>query len=157
MNTETKSTYEQKLSEKKRQSSDFTRWITWKGRGSFITQYIGADIGFVREWIQKMFVGNMTWENYGEVWVIDHIVPFRSFDVFNEDDLRLVWNYRNLMPIFDEDNLKKQGNVFFCFELLLPYKDKDFIYKSLYERIKPEVDWMVKYIKNYDSKPLFQK
>jgi hypothetical protein len=147
--------YEKRLNEKCRQTIDFTRWLSWKGSGKFVTKYIGADIGFVREWISKMFVGDMSWENYGSLWVIDHVVPFRAFDLFDENDLAIVWNYRNLMPILSEDNLKKQGNVFFCFELLLPYKDKDFIYRKLYERIEPEVEWMMKYVHNYDSKPLF--
>ncbi len=150
-----KSDYQLRLSEKQRQTSDFVRWIRWKSRGSFVTKYIGADIGFVREWVQKMFIGEMSWDNYGSLWVIDHIVPFRAFDLFNKEDLKLVWNYRNLMPIYADDNLKKQGNVFFCFELLYEYRDKDEIYKGLFNTIKHEAEWMTKYIDNYNSKPLF--
>jgi len=148
--------YEKKLLEKNRQTVDFTRWLTWKGSGRFVQQYIGADIGFVREWISQMLLDEMTWDNYGSVWVIDHVVPFRMFDIFDKEQLKLVWNYRNLMPIYANDNLKKQGNAFFSYELILPFKDKDAIYKGLFRIIEPEVLWMKKYIKNYDSKPLFQ-
>jgi len=147
--------YQERLNEKQRQSVDFTRWIQWKGRGTFIQEYIGADIGFVRELIEKMFIEDMSWDNYGSLWVIDHIVPFRSFDIFKEEDLKLVWNYRNLMPILDEDNGKKHGNVFFAFELLYKRKDNDIFYRKLYDIIEPEVEWMMKYVENYDSKPLF--
>ena len=145
--------FEKKVREKSRQSQDFRRFITWNGNGSFIQPYLGCDIGFIREWLENMFVEGMTWENYGSVWVVDHIVPFRMFDLFNEEDLKLCWNYRNLMPILDEDNLKKHGNSFFAFELLYERKGKDHIYKALFEHIKPEVEWMVKYIDNYDNKP----
>lgn len=144
-------TYQDILRVKQRQCLDFRRYITWKSPGTFAKKYLGADIGFVREWLSDMFTNGMTWENYGTVWVVDHIVPFRMFDLFNEQDLFLCWNYRNLMPILDEDNLKKQGNAFFSFELLQSKKDKDFFYKGLYQRIKPEVEWMLKYIDNYDK------
>lgn len=139
------------LNEKQRQSADFRRFITFKSPGTFIKPYLGSDLSFIREWISAMFTNGMTWENYGSLWVIDHIVPFRMFDIFKEEDLLLCWNYRNLMPLLDADNGKKHGNVFFAFEILHERKDKDFIYKRLFEKVKPEVEWMVKYIDNYDK------
>lgn len=146
--------YSEILRKKSKLSQDFRRYITFKSAGSSVRNYLGSDVGFIREWLSNMFVDGMTWNNYGSVWVVDHIVPFRMFDLFNEEDLKVCWNYRNLMPLFDVDNLKKQGNSFFSFELLYSRRDRDLIYSKLFERIKPEVEWMVKYIDNYDSKPL---
>lgn len=146
-------TFKKKHSEQQRLTGAFKRYITWKGTGNGIVEYLGADVGFVRSWIENMFIEGMSWDNYGKTWAVDHIVPYRCFDVFNEYELLICWNYRNLMPILNADNLKKQGNVFFAFELLHDKKDKDFIYNELYKRIKPEVEWMVQYIDNYDSKP----
>jgi len=125
--------------------------MTFKGSGNYIRDYLGADLSFMREWISAMFSDGMTWENYGDVWVIDHIVPFRVFDIFKKEDLVICWNYRNLMPLLSVDNLKKQGNSFFSFELLHDRRNKDEIYKKLYEKIKPEVEWMCRYIDNYDK------
>ncbi len=143
--------YEVILNEKKRQSQDFRRFLTWKSSGSFVRSRVGCDVGFLRSWIESMFLDGMNWNNYGSVWVVDHIVPFRHFDIFKEDDLLICWNYRNLMPIFDKDNLKKQGNVFFAFELLNDKKHLDNIYLKLFNSIKPEVEWMCKYIDNYNK------
>jgi len=143
--------YSDILLEKQRQCQDFRRYITFKSSGKFVKHRLGCDINFIREWISSMFTNGMSWDNYGSVWVIDHIVPFRQFDLFNEKDLLLCWNYRNLMPLLDEDNLKKQGNVFFAFELLHDRKDKDLIYNKLFNKILPEVQWMAKYIDNYDK------
>lgn len=145
------SIYQDRLREKNKQLQAFRRYITFKGTGNGIREYLGEDIevGFVREWIENRFIGAMSWDNYGEVWEIDHVVPFRVFDIFNQEDLYLCWNYRNLMPLFSHDNLKKQGNVFFSFELLHEYRYKDEIYQKLYGKIKPEVEWMSKYINNY--------
>lgn len=144
-------TYEDVIREKNKQSQDFRRYITWQSPGDFITKYLGCDIIFIREWLESRFLEGMSWDNYGQIWVVDHIVPFRSFNLFHESDLYLLWNYRNLMPLFSEDNSKKQGNVFYAFELLFPVKDKDRFYCGLFEKIRPEVEWMVKYIDKYHS------
>jgi len=152
--SENKYPFAVKRREEVRYVRDFKAFITYKGRGTIIPDYLGADIGFVREWLQDKFINEMSWENYGEVWVVDHIVPFRMFDPFDESDLKLCWNYRNLVPLYRHDNLKKEGNVFFAFELLYELKGKDFIYGKLFERILPEVGWMIKYINNYHENRL---
>jgi hypothetical protein len=143
--------YSDVLREKQRQLQDFRRFITLQSPGTFIKDKLGADLAFIREWISAMFTEEMSWQNYGSVWVIDHIVPFRMFDLFNEEDVLICWNYRNLMPLLDKDNLKKQGNVFFAFELLFERRAKDSFYQQLFDRIRPEVEWMAKYIDNYDK------
>src|SRR5580765_3511668 len=113
-----KTKYEKKLLEQNKQLQDFRRFLTFKSRGSKILKFTGNDLGGIREWIESNWLKDMNWKNYGTVWVVDHIVPFRKFDLFNEEDLQLCWHYKNLMPLLSEDNLKKQGNIFFCFELL---------------------------------------
>lgn len=138
--------------EKKRQQSSFRNYISWKSRGTVIRDYLGVEVGLLREWVESNFTEGMSWDNYGSVWVVDHIVPLRMFDLFNDEDLKICWHYKNLMPLFTEDNEKKNGNVFFSFELLSSLKDKDIFYEKLYDRVKPEVEWMVKYIETYHRK-----
>lgn len=137
---------------KKAMGISFRRLLTWKGSGDQVSQYLGTDTGTVREWIESNWLPAMTWKNYGTIWVVDHIVPLRMFDMFSEDDLKIAWHYKNLMPLMKDDNLKKEGNVFFAFELLHDLKDKDFFFNQLYERILPEVKWMVKYINSFHNK-----
>jgi 5-methylcytosine-specific restriction endonuclease McrA len=48
----------------------------------------------------------MTWDNYGE-WEIDHIVPISSGKT--EEDVIKLCHYKNLQPLWKEDNRKK-GN-----------------------------------------------
>jgi hypothetical protein len=141
--------YKEINAKKKAMALSFRRFITLKGGGDQVAEYLGADAGTVREWIQSNWLPTMNWKNYGSVWVIDHIVPLRMFDLFAQEDLKLAWHYKNLMPLLKEDNLKKEGNVFFAFELLHDLKDKDFFFNKLYERILPEVKWMVKYINSF--------
>lgn len=55
----------------------------------------------------------MTWENYGEVWHIDHIKPKSWFKYISPNDAEFTecWALSNLQPKFKTDNLHK-GNRF---------------------------------------------
>ena len=49
---------------------------------------------------------------------MDHIVPVEVFDINDEDDLRLCYNYNNIMPMFNDDNRMKGGSIHFSLEKL---------------------------------------
>lgn len=59
--------------------------------------------------LESQFAQGMTWENYGTRWHIDHIRPLCSFDLLNDDELKEAANFKNLQPLWAEDNLKKGG------------------------------------------------
>jgi hypothetical protein len=71
-----------------------------------IVDLIGCTILFLREYLEKMFIDGMQWSNWGE-WHIDHIVPCSYFNLSNEDDQKICFNYRNLQPLWAKDNLIK--------------------------------------------------
>lgn len=102
---------------KKRYQISFRRWVMGKSGGT-VAPYVGADVSFVREWLSNRFLEGMNWNNYGTTWVVDHIVPVRLFDLTNNDDLRVVWHYKNIMPLFKEDNLYKEGELNFSLLML---------------------------------------
>lgn len=141
-----------KENQKKRLHLAFRRFLTWKSNGHEIKQYLGVDIGEVREWIEEMFLDGMNWDNYGTVWQVDHIVPLRMFDLFDEGQLKIAWHYKNLMPLYKADNLNKEGNVHFSYQILLSLKDKDIFYSILFNMVKKEYDSMNKYIDKYNYK-----
>jgi hypothetical protein len=51
--------------------------------------------------------GGFTLENYGTMWVIDHIRPLASFDLTQEKQRIKAFNYKNCQPMSKEDNLVK--------------------------------------------------
>ena len=55
----------------------------------------------------------MTTDNFGSVWGLDHIVPVDLFDEHDMDELRLCYNYQNIMPMFNHDNRLKGASVHF--------------------------------------------
>ncbi len=110
-----------------------------------IRKYIGVDLCVLKKYLEKYFLPDMSWDNYKTVWCIDHIVPMRVFDIFNEEDKYLVFNYQNFFPMLLNDNKLKESNCYISKMLLdeLPQTD---IVISLKEKIKYEINFFDKYI-----------
>jgi hypothetical protein len=51
----------------------------------------------------------MNLENYGD-WQLDHIKPIASFDLNDENELKKCFNYKNVQPLWKEDNQTKSDN-----------------------------------------------
>jgi hypothetical protein len=52
----------------------------------------------------------MTWDNWGKIWELDHIVPLWKFDLTNREQFLKADNYTNLQPLTIEDHKKKTAN-----------------------------------------------
>lgn len=71
---------------------------------------LGCDQLELRKHIERQFQPGMTWDNRGKGllgWQIDHIVPCCRFDLRDEQQQKLCFNYTNLRPLWSVDNLKK--------------------------------------------------
>ena len=42
---------------------------------------------------------------------LDHIKPVSSFNLNNEDELQECFNYKNLQPLWREDNRRKSNKI----------------------------------------------
>lgn len=51
------------------------------------------------DYLKTIIIPAMTWENFGTVWKIDHIIPIDSYDLTDEKQLYECFNYRNMRPI----------------------------------------------------------
>lgn len=69
--------------------------------------YLGCSIDFFRGYLEGKFTPAMTWDNYGVIWHIDHILPCSSFDMTKESDREKCFHYTNLQPLLAIDNLVK--------------------------------------------------
>lgn len=71
-------------------------------------EIIGCTPNELRIYIEKQFIGGMTWENYKhDGWHIDHIIPLSSAKSI--DDVYKLCHYTNLKPLWANENYKK-GN-----------------------------------------------
>ena len=68
---------------------------------------MGCTLPDLKEHLENQFTEEMSWENLGIFWHIDHIVPFAAFDLANHLEQRVVCWYQNLQPLPGVDNLTK--------------------------------------------------
>lgn len=68
---------------------------------------LGCSVEYFKEYIASKFKGNMTWENRGKVWHLDHIKPCAKFNLSDESQQRICFHYTNMQPLFVAENLVK--------------------------------------------------
>jgi hypothetical protein len=68
---------------------------------------LGCSIEELKNYIQSKFTPEMTWDNYGSYWHIDHIRPLASFDLSDKAQAILANNFANLQPLQAIENFKK--------------------------------------------------
>ncbi|MBW8384249.1 MAG: hypothetical protein K0M69_17230 [Youngiibacter sp.] len=71
---------------------------------------IGCTPEHLRGHIESQFEDGMTWETYGR-WHVDHIIPCSAFDLSNPVELKRCFNYKNLRPLWAEQNLRKSNKI----------------------------------------------
>lgn len=73
-------------------------------------EIIGCSPEELMLYIEKQFIGEMCWDNYGLFgWHIDHIIPLSSAKT--EEDLYKLCYYTNLQPLWAFDNLSKGDKI----------------------------------------------
>jgi len=67
----------------------------------------------LKKHLEKQFTPEMSWENYGPVWHIDHIVPISAFNFTKPEDLdfKRCWSLKNLRPLLAEENWAKNNKL----------------------------------------------
>ena len=63
----------------------------------------------LREHLEKQFDKNMSWDNYGTYWEIDHIIPQNLFNIATAEDadFKICWSLMNLRPLEKSANRKR--------------------------------------------------
>src|SRR5205085_7867496 len=85
-----------KFREKRKWQIALRRYVLEKNISSFYAPYFGLDLENMRKWFALQFDPEMSWDDFGNKWQFDHIVPVTFFDFSDETDLRLCWNFTNI-------------------------------------------------------------
>ena len=72
--------------------------------------YVGCNVDFLKSWFEFLFDEDMSWANYGE-WHIDHVMPCGVFNLEEESDQLICFNWRNLRPCWKLDNIQKGDKI----------------------------------------------
>lgn len=63
-------------------------------------ELIGCSFKQYKQHLESQFKPEMTWENHGEIWEIDHIKPCSSFDLTDIEQQKQCFHYTNTQPLF---------------------------------------------------------
>lgn len=74
-------------------------------------RYFGCSTQQLKNHLQFQFDRNMTWDNYGTYWEVDHIMPCNIFDLTREDHVAMCNNYTNLRPLEKTKNRSKHAKI----------------------------------------------
>lgn len=69
---------------------------------------VGCTPQELKEYLEKKFTDEMSWDNYGQ-WHIDHKIPLSSS--ISDDNVYKLCHYTNLQPLWSEDNIKKSNKI----------------------------------------------
>ena len=74
---------------------------------------VNFTVGQLKQHLEKLFTPEMTWENYGTYWHIDHKIPIAVFNYEKPEDIdfRLCWSLKNLQPLEKIENIKKKDKL----------------------------------------------
>jgi hypothetical protein len=72
---------------------------------------IGCSKHETQEWLEFQFGSSYCWETYGTKWHIDHVIPISFFNIQDEYEQRLCFNWTNLRPLNAKDNLQKSSKI----------------------------------------------
>lgn len=86
--------------------------IALKNKQKHSIEYLGCDSEQYFNWLKYNFNEIYNFENYGEVWHIDHVIPIHIFNLKNDEEQLLAFNWRNTVPLLVNDNFKKGTNIY---------------------------------------------
>jgi len=80
-------------------------------KSSKTMELLGCDIDFLHDYIEAEFTPEMTWENYGTYWQVDHIRPCASFDLTDPAQQKICFHWSNLQPLKAIENQRKGAKI----------------------------------------------
>lgn len=85
--------------------------VTGRSKSVSAVGDLGCTVEELRTRLESQFSGDMSWDNYGSLWTIDHIYPLSKANLMDEVELKAVCHHSNLRPILKSDNSRKGDAV----------------------------------------------
>ena len=87
----------------------------------------GCSHSFVQRWVIHQLYGNMTIENNGCFWQIDHCLPIASFNFLYENEMKKCFIWINLRPMYSNEDISKNAKIDYHLYLLQNLKTNYFL------------------------------
>jgi len=134
-----------------------------KNKKTSFSKYLGCEIELFKKWLEFRFDEHMNWNNLGEYWNIDHILPINKFDFSKENDVKICFNWTNLQPLTAYENRQKSDKIllhYYFNNIVNIYRfNQKHAQNKGYETVNESLQWLrveLRYRKNApyeDGKP----
>ena len=88
---------------------------------------IGCSLEFLEKWTLHQLHGEMTLENYGKIWCLDHCYPLSEINLSNRNDMYKFTNWVNLRSMYIRENIVKGDKIDMRLYLLQEIKGNYFM------------------------------
>lgn len=85
-------------------------YIALRNKNKKTNEYLGCTSAEYLSWILSVNK-DYTLENRGNVWHIDHVIPLSLFNLDDEDEQLIAFNWRNTTPLLAKENLSKNNKI----------------------------------------------
>jgi hypothetical protein len=72
---------------------------------------LGCSIEYFMAWLESQFVGELSWNNYAELWNVDHVSPCTSFDLTKRKQQEECFSWKNQRPLNKVENHLKFDTI----------------------------------------------
>ena len=81
--------------------------------GKSMFEFLPYTMDELRDHIEAQFSQEMSWDNYGSYWHLDHIVPHSRlpYKEMSEVNFLRCWSLENLQPLPARENLRKSNKI----------------------------------------------
>tara|TARA_R110002153_G_scaffold7922_1_gene34960 strand:+ start:221 stop:790 length:570 start_codon:yes stop_codon:yes gene_type:complete len=80
-----------------------------KGYRHDLIEILGCDINTYIKYIESLWMKEFSWDNYGKIWEIDHIIPRNSVAFKALKSQRHIFGYKNTRPLFKTSQIAKSN------------------------------------------------
>lgn len=80
-------------------------------RNESSSNILDCTLEFYLKYLEIQFDNNMSWENYGTYWNIDHIIPCATFDFTCDEQVKICFHWTNTKPMIKSLNESKQDTI----------------------------------------------
>lgn len=91
--------------------SRVTKVLSGKKKKDSSSKLLGCTSEFYILYLQIQFTENMTWDNYGDYWNIDHVIPCASFDLSEKTNQHKCFHWSNTRPYIKSENESKNDKI----------------------------------------------
>jgi hypothetical protein len=117
-----------------------------RGKETSYKNIIGCDIFFLKKWLEYRFDKNMNWENLGDYWQIDHIIPINAFNFKNTNEPYICFHWTNLQPLTCNENRSKSNKIYlhYYFNNIISINRFNTKYRQFlgYQMINESLSWL---------------